>query len=439
VKAPQEAYSGRINMVDLESITNILVENAEQLRNKSNIDMSMFPKKQVPKIYAKAAEGTFKKRDFDSAAHYLFLGKQWNKLLEWGTPLYHSKLDQEKKAGRYFLEILIAHYKLPETVAIELAEDILANEGENSYYDVARALYAGKATVKAGEIADKLLNKGIFESNLFLAVAGRELSDKERKRYSKIALENKRYEDAFKFYEEQSLQIPRTRAKAILNGDKSEGLFNRVVEHMAKTKNTFTPRDFKEFGDKFFEKGDYGNALKIYEVAGNTIIPEGYITRGLTILSKSKKIESERKSWSSGQVMPSVQIAFNYLSRYDLDKAKQRIAKYADNLLEEKDFAKIGPNFSQFGLIYKMINLPIPVNKALIAAQIAEEKEKYEEAAKYYIVAGMKDAAKKMGNKALQSSDKWQRTHVAKKAFEALGDKEGLAIADFMKRNIKDY
>ena len=87
----------------------------------------MFPKEQVPDIYAKSAEGAFQRKDFEATGYYLFLGQRWDKLLEWGKSFCHSKSDEERKAGRYFLETLMCHDNLPEDVATELANDISFN------------------------------------------------------------------------------------------------------------------------------------------------------------------------------------------------------------------------------------------------------------------------------------------------------------------------
>ena len=424
--------------MDLERIVNILVDNAEELRHASKIDMSMFPQEQVPIIYAKAAEGTFQKRDFETTGRYLYLGQQWEQLLQWGVYLYHSGSDKEKKAGKNFLEILMCHNKLPEEISIELANDILAHEGEYSRFRAAMALDAGRAVTRAEEVANQFLNEGRYsDGTKFLAVAGKKLSDKQVKKYSEIALEKGMYKDAFEFYEQQKLPIPHNRAKVIAIDGKESWLFNRVVKYMDETQHSFTPKDFKEFGDKFFEEGNQWEALNIYERAGDTIQPQEYKTKGEQILAQSRAIESTRNAWSHGQPLPSIKLAFDYLSRYNLEEAKQRIAKFANNLLEEGDFVRFDHNFSQFGILYEMIDLPLPVDKALIAAQIAENNKAYDEAAKYYVAAGMKDAARKMGDIAIRSDNNWQKTYGARNCFELAGDEEGLAIISFLEKNTR--
>ena len=424
-------------MENLERIVNVLVDRAEDLRHNNDPDMSMFPKEQVPEIYTKAAERTFQKKDFESTAHYLYLGHNWDKLLELGIPLYHSESEEERKAGKYFLDSLIQHTNIPEDLAVELAEEMISKQVPD-YYWAAIALNSGKAVTRAGELANQLLGDGRYDDGIrFLAVAGKKLSDDEREKYSDAALENGKPEDAFKFYSELELPIPYDKAKAMIDG-KNRWLFDTVLKYVNKTGNSFTPQDFREFGDKFFDEENYYTALKVYVNAGRIIKKEEYRVLGEQILSESKRIERERTSWSGG-VLPSVKIAFDYLSKHSRRKARQRIAQYADNLLEEEDFAKFGTNILHFGEIYKMIGVSIPIDTALKAAQIAEKKERYSEAAEYYMVAGMKDDAKRMGNTALQSDNDWQKRYGARDCFQAANDKEGLAIAEFLDKNLRGY
>src|SRR3989338_8635460 len=108
--------------MNLETITTILVNNAKTFIGRNALDMSMFPEAEVPRIYAAAAEGTLKNRDFDATAHYLRLGKQWARLLELGVPFFHSKDEEEQKTGTLFLGILMRHDTLPEATAVELAD-----------------------------------------------------------------------------------------------------------------------------------------------------------------------------------------------------------------------------------------------------------------------------------------------------------------------------
>ena len=208
---------------------------------------------------------------------------------------------------------------------------------------------------------------------------------------------------------------------------------------MDKNKNPFIAEDFKEFGDKFYDEEKYERALEVYERARNTIQPEEYKTRGEQILSQSKKIESERSSYSPDEPMPSVKIAFNYLLKHNVKKAKERITQYANNLLEKEDFARVGPNFSQFGKLYEMIGVPIPVDKALIAAQIAEKRKKYFEAAEYYAIAKKKNDVKRMGDVALQGDNDWLKNHNARKCFQLVKNKEGRAIVEFLTKNTINY
>jgi len=426
-------------MIDLERIADVFVANKKKFARKNSLDMSMFPKEKVSEIYIKAAERTFQEKDFDSTRHYLFLGRIGDKLLEWGVLLYQSKVEKERKAGKNFLETLVYFDKIPKDIAIELAEDIIS-EKHPDYSRAALALYRGGALTKAEELSKKLLNEGIHEGGVkFLATAGKRLSNKERRKYSEIALEKERPEDAFKFYEGRKLSLSKRRAKDIINGTKKEWLFDDVIKHMDKNKNPFIAQDFKMFGDNFFNKEKYSKALEVYERARDTIQPEEYKTKGEQILSQSKKIESERTSYSPDESMPSVKIAFDYLSKHNVKEAKRRIVQYADNLLEKEDFAKVGPNFSQFGKLYEMIGMKIPADKALIAAKMAEEKKEYHEAARYYFDAGRKNDVRRMGNFSLKSNDAWKRIRGAEECFELLKNKEDLAIIKFLDKNKVDY
>ena len=426
-------------MGNLEGIVNVLVERSKEFERKNSIDMSMFPADQISEIYLKAGEETFLRGDFKSAAHYLFFGQNWDKILEFGVSYFHGDSNEEKEVGKDFLRILTAHDKLPKHIAIELAEDMISEE-HSDYWGAARALNAGGAVIRAEEMAYQLLNEGMIEEGtLFLAVAGKKLSDEDREKYSGIALDKGRFEDAFNFYEGQDLMMPMDKAKSIINGRKNDWLFDKVVKYMDDTKHSFVPRDFREFGDEFFEQGEYYKALGLYKRAGKMIRAKEYRAKGGQILSESTKIESARDSYSPGSIMSSVKIAFDYLSQHSVKEAKKRIAQYANNLLEEKDFAKVGSNVSQFGKLYEMIKTRIPADKALRAASIAEEKEGYDEAANYYVFAGMKDDAKRMGNMALRSDNSWQRKYGARECFKVAGDKEGIALVGFLDKNTRDY
>ena len=44
-----------------------------------------------------------------------------------------------------------------------------------------------------------------------------------------------------------------------------------------------------------------------------------------------------------------------------------------------------------------------------------------------------------MGNLALTSDNDWQREYGSKDAFEAAGDKDGLAVVQFMEKNLRRY
>ncbi|MEK6845240.1 MAG: hypothetical protein AABY26_00660 [Nanoarchaeota archaeon] len=424
--------------MNLETITNILVENAEQLRRGNSLDMSMFPEAEIPRIYAAAAEGTLRKRDFDSTGHYLFLGKQWGRLLELGVPFFHSRDESEQKAGMHFLEILMGHDKLPEDVAIELADHLLKQE--HSSYTAATALAAGNATKRAGEIADVFFNEGNLEEGMrFFKVTGKKLANDEVTRFAGIALERGRYKDVFELYESQSLSLPKDRAKIIASCDAGGWMFDRVVKYLDKTKKPFSPEEFKELADATFKAGNHDKALEIYERAGKSVSPEDYLNRGEQILDRVKEIESSRSSWSSVDVWPSISAAYAYLSKGRPKEAKQRIAKYADALLDQPDFANMSSNAEEFGKIYTMLNMPLPIDKALKAARLSEEKEKYGEAAKFYAAAGMNDVAKRMGNLALRSDNDWQRKYGSQNAFNAAGDKDGLAVAQFIEKNLRRY
>lgn len=426
--------------MNLETITTILVEEAETLRKRNTLDLSMFPEADIPKIYAAAAEGTLQKRDFKATGHYLYLGKQWEILLKLGVPFFHSQDEEERKAGRHFLEILAWHDMLPENAAIELADDILEYDGEHSRYLAARVLAAGKARERAKQIAYRFFNEGNPEDGRpFLEVTGKKLTTDEVARFAEIALRHGKHKETFELYKSQSLQIPKDQAKAIAHGDLREWLLNLVIEYMDKTKNSFTPDEFKELAGGIFAAGDHNEALTLYTRAGKLVSAEDYRTRGEQILSQVKEIESSRSSYSPGIVWPTVSTAFTYLFRSDPKKAKQRIAQYADALLDQPDFAKISSNVEAFGKIYEMLEIPIPVDKALKAARMSEEKGKYGEAAKFYAAAGMNDVAKRMGYLALKSDNGWEREYGSMNAFTVARDNDGQAVVRFIEKNLRTF
>lgn len=425
--------------MNLETITNILVDNAEAFRNRTP-DMSMFPEAEVAKIYAAAAEGTLRNRDLESTGHYLILGKHWERLLELGVPFFRSRDEKEQEAGKHFLEILVGHNKLPEDIAIELANNILKNDGEYSRYRAAAALKAGDATERAEEVAYDFFNQGNLEDGeSFLKVSGKKLTDDEITLFAGAALKQQNYKGTFELYESQSMKLPKDRAKVIANSDIGSWLFDRVVEYMSKNKNPFTTEEFKEFADTMFETGNHKQALKVYKKAGRAISSEEYRIRGEQILDQVKEIEGNRTGYSPGEVWPTVRNAFDYFYKDNKRKAKKRIARYADSLLDQEDFAVAGSNVEAFAKIYEMVKMNIPVNRALQAARISEEKEKYGLAAKFYAAAGMKDAAKRVGDLALRSDSDYQKEYGSREAFKAAGDKDGLAVAEFIERNLSRF
>jgi len=426
--------------MNLETITTILVDNAKTFIHRTALDMSMFPEAEVPKIYAAAAEGTLKNRDFNATGHYLYLGKQWARLLELGIPFFHSKDEEEQKAGKHFLEILTHHDKLPEATAIELGDYILQHDGEHSRFRAAIALKSGNATQRAEEVAHDFFEEGNFkDGKAFFDVTGKKLTTEEVTRFAEIALQRGRYDDAFKFYESQKLSLPKDVAKAIANSDVRGWAFDLVVEYMDKTKKTFTAQEFKEFADVIFEAGNHQKALDIYERAGKAVSSDDYKTRGEKILEKARDIESSRSSYSPGVLWPTVSTAFAYLSKNNINEAKRRITQFADSLLDQADFTRIGSNTDAFAKIYEMVELPIPVDKALKAAHLSEERKDYGEAAKFYAAAGMKDAAKRIGDIALRSDNHWQREYGSKEAFIAAGDEAGFAVALFIEHNLRRF
>lgn len=427
--------------MNLETITNILVDNAERFMHREP-DMAMFPEKEVPKIYAAAAEGALRKWDFEATERYLFLAKQWARLLELGTSFFHSPDTQEKEAGASFLYTVALHDKLPKDVAVELADHTLErNEGLATHL-VAKVLHAGGATEMAEELAYRFFNQGNFEEGKdFLSASGKRLTADEAEKFAGIALNNGRYDDAFKFYETSSLPLPKDRAKAIASSDIGERgifyLFDRVVKYMDETKKPFTAGEFRDFGHAIFNAGHYRQALKMYERAQGLVSPEDYWLMGQNILERSEEIERSRTCGTCGHVWPTVSQAFDFLSRDSPERAKQRLAKYADALLDQPDFARIGgSNVQQSLLIYEQIGVPMPVAKALKAAKISEENKSYAEAAKFYAAAGMKESAKRMGLAALNDDEGWQKPYLTQIAFQAAGDEEGLAVASFIGHNL---
>lgn len=419
--------------MNLEIITNILIDNAQKFIHQ-NLDMSMFSEEEIPRIYALAAEGTLLKGDFRATANYLFFSKQWARLIELGVPFLHSEDKEEQNAGKRFLEIVMTHDKLPKTVAVELADHILKNDGEYSSHRAAMALKSGNAIDEATDMAYKFFNKGDFENgNRFLEFTGKKLTKEEIEKFSDIALTHQKYKAAFGFYESASLPIPKIKANAMANH--KGGWLDDIINYMEKTKNMFTPEELKELAETEFSAGNYYHAMKIYEKTGKATTPQEYENLGEQILSKSKDIESSRTSWGGG-VWGSVADAQKYLLKSDETKAKQRLARYANELLDQPNFTRAGSNLEQFEKIYETIKVPIPMPHALKAAKLAEKEKKYGFAAQCYAAAGMNDAAKRVGVEALKSDDRVQKKYGAELAFHAAGDKDALAIAKFLEKNL---
>lgn len=433
--------------MNLETIVNILVDNAKEFGNRNHLDMSMFPENEVPRIFAAAAEETLRMKDYDSTSHYLYLGKHWARLLELGVPFFHSKDKEEQKFGKQYLEILMYHDKLPKEVAIELADYILKHDGEHSRYRAAKALAAGNAIEKAEQVAYQFFNEGNLEDGeSFFQVTGKKLNEVEVERFAGIALEQGNYRKVLELYEAHSIRLPKERAKAIIAGSlacKIRGranfdgyTFDWVMNYMAKAHDPFTQEEFKEIADTVFKAGEHGKALELYGQTGKLISPEEYRVKGEQILSQAKEIEKHRNC-SNGQVWPSLSTAFAYLSKSDFESAKQKLAQYADSLLDQPEITSLDSNVSAFNKIYEMIGMPLPICGALKAARYSEGKQQYPEAAKFYAAAGMMDAAKRMGHLALKSKDKFEREYDSKRAFEIAGDKDGIAVAQFLEKNLR--
>ncbi|MCG2718953.1 MAG: hypothetical protein L6408_09015 [Nanoarchaeota archaeon] len=314
-------------MVDLEKITNILVENSKKLRGMNTIDMSMFPGEKVPEIYNTAATKALEKKDYDAVGTFLFHGKLWDRLLELGDKFFHSEDEKEKEAGKHFLELLMCNHKLPQDIAIELAENILENDGQYSRYIAVRALNAGRASTKAEEVGYQFLEEGNFEDAMqFLSLEEKDLSDEEVEKYAKSALENGRYKDVLAFHQFITLDMPKDRAKTLIESEPR--LFDEVFKYMEEMGDPFTPEETKEFADQFFEDCDYQKALEIYEKAGDLISGDDYKIFGEQILSSTKEVESQRSSYSPGTVWPTVSMAYAYFSKKSPKEAKQTISSY---------------------------------------------------------------------------------------------------------------
>jgi len=427
-------------MVDLEKITDMLVEDAKKFRGRDSIDLSMFPEEKATEIYELAAMKALEKKDYEAVRTFLYNGKLWNKILELGKSFFHSDEEVKQKYGKHFLETLVFNQQqLPKNIAIELADHILEHDGEHYRYRAARALNSGKAIERAKEVGFQFFEKGNFEDGMaFLEISKKKLSNEEVKKYAEVAFKNGRYSDVFEFYQLKNLDVPKDRAKILINADQMR-LFDKVFDYMEKTKNPFTPEDIKEFADQFFEGRSYEKALDLYKKAGDLISGEDYKQMGHQILSLVTEIESSLTAWTPGIVWPTVRIAYSYLSKKSSKEAKKEIARYADTLLEKENFAKISSNVLQFGMLYEMIEMKIPVDKALKAAHMAEEKEKYDEAAKFYVAAGKPEEAKRMGYLALKSDNDWQRRYGSKKCFEVAGDDEDSALSEFVEKNFDRY
>jgi len=424
-------------MDNLETIVNILTDNAPKFLKKHPIDMSMFSEKDIPKIYSAAADKTLKKGDFDSAGGYLCLGKHWGKLLELGTSFFHGKDEKEIMAGKKFLKVLLYYNQsLPQNTAIELAEHILEHDEKWVYQDAAAALAAGNATDRAEQIAYKFFGKGNFENGaLFLTVAGKKLTSEEVNLFAGEALKHRKYEDGFQFYKMQSLSLPNDRAKIIAYESIGTELFEEIIEYMDQTRTPFSKKEFKELGDAIFEAGHHEEALEIYKRASKEFSPREYWMKGERILEEARSIESRRDSFSPREVWPTVKDAFSYLSEKDVKEARLRMAKYADSLLGQPDFAKICSNAEEFGKIYEMIKMPMPVNEALNAAYLFEKKKRYGDAAKFYAAAGRRDEARRMGNLALSVDNDWQKRYETIAALKAANYPHDQKVIKFIEQN----
>ena len=222
----------------------------------------------------------------------------------------------------------------------------------------ATALRSGNAIQKAEQIAHEFFENGNFKDGKhFFEITGKKLTAEEVTRFAGIALKFLRYEDALELYKSQKLILPKDRANTIANSSLGEWIFDRVVEYMDETKNSFTAEEFKDFADAIFNTSKYEKALKLYERAGKIVSSDEYKAKGEQILEQVRDIESSRSFYSSGVMWPTISSAFAYLSKSNINEAKQRIVQFADSLLEQADFAKISSNAEFFVEIYKMIEM----------------------------------------------------------------------------------
>lgn len=421
--------------MDLEKITNLLVDNAARFRTHNTLDMSMFPASDVPRIYEAAAEGTLRKKDYESTGQYLYLAKSWDRLLELAVPLFHSEDQTERTAGKSFLEILMYHATLPKPIAVELAGYIIENELSHSRYRAAQALKAGKAHAEAEKIAYQFLDEGDFETaKKFLDVSGKKLTALEVSKYADIAIKSGKHKDAFDIYEVQEVSLPKDTAMIIAKSDIGDWLCRKVIAHLGAVDNPFTPEEFKELADYAFELGLHHEAFSLYEKTGDLVSPDEYQVKGEQLIGKVVSIESKRTDYG-GDVWKTVSDAFSYLSKGNPKEAKLEMARFADSLVNAPEFGPTS-NAGQIGEIYAMLDMPVPLTVALKAAGMAEKQQNYDLAAKFYVDAGMKHSASKMGHLALGCDNKGQRQFGAKDAFTAAGDKDGLALVEFIEKNL---
>ena len=417
--------------MDLNTITDILGVRMNDVDNLGQLDLSMFPEELHAEIFAGAAEKALIAGDKKRTIELYRKGNSWVRRTQLGEEWYESKEDHE--IGLQMLVNVAYHGgPLPRDLAIKVADSIL-NE-KTGYIDniAAKVLLAGGAKDVLEQKSRLAYEKGDIKlGGTFAKSTELKFSPTELSQFALAAMANSdmRGSDILDFYEKHDLDIGHDTAVDLIKGHL---YWFEYIRKFAESKNiTFDSKDLKEFADGFFKQRNFSEALNLYKEAGDSVEPTEYKTKGELILSLTEEIEGSSGGWS-GQLFPTVESAYEYLCEHSIDGAKAVISKYADDLLEKEDIHKSRPNFVQFGEIYKMLELTIPPDKALVAAGIAEERKSYRQASGFYSAANRSDDVRRMAGLLIDTSDEYG----AQEAFACVGKEYDSVVAQFIEKNL---
>ena len=416
----------------LETVIDV---GSERRMFQSRFDMSMLPEEQIPDVSDKIAKKAFEKGNyelFQNIGGCLDDAGYYDAFFEQAKLLFRNGKTEETMnfLARFFSKQRGAP-GLPQDFATELADHLWEQYEADGYHlmDLKKVLESAKLTSRAEKLAHGFFKDGdLCMGNHFLEAAGKKLSNKECLQYANIAMQKGDMQEAFDLYVSYSLPIPNDIASTLLTsrGSPTGYMIEKLLEHVAKYGKHLSPEQIVGIGEKLFELGrhHYRSALKVYEMAG-CVSSETYWQKGEIIL----KTGPEHDLWD----------AFEYLSKHDTERAGQKIIEATEATLEQ-DYKNLYDLCQRYGIA-------VPRNMALAAAEIAqtvaenrrEYGELYVTAAGFYGMAGKPEKAKQMGLLVLQNVSKigyYAASH-AEKCFMAAGDEEGLAIAEFIKKNFK--